>query len=130
MKRIDVSIDKGAVLDDVKRLSANAAQQRGDALHVATDDDAEVLDRFFERVEDEIVMFFAPYAKDGLVFCMPESWDDALTESLKRGLKNAFVSGVLSKWYLLAGVDSVYLGMFAGSMEDIKRLLDSRKKPL
>lgn len=131
MKRIDVSIDKGAVLDDVKRLSANAAQQRGDALHVATEDNREVLDVFYTEVENEIVLLLPKYAKGGdmgISFDVPENWDSGLEEGLKRRVKDALLFGVLAKWYGLAG-ESVYTDMFVGVMNEIAGVLNKRVKP-
>ena len=129
MKVINIAIDKGGVLDGIKRITANAAQQRGDDLHVATDDNEDLLDGFYDEVVGEIVVLLSRYASEGFVFTMPENWDVSLEASLAKRVNDAVVFGVLAKWYSLSG-ESIYGSMFEGTIEEIIAVLDKRVKPV
>ena len=131
MKEVRADIKDSEVLVEVKRLSANAAQQRGDALHVATDDNDALLAGFFGEVQNEIVMVLSKYAKEdsGIVFTLPDNWDSALEGVLKKRVKDAFVFGVLAKWFLLAN-ESVYSTMFKGCIDEIHEVLNKRIRPV
>lgn len=129
MKEIAVNINKSEILTAIKRITANAAQQRGDGLHVATDDDEDLLDGFYDEVVGEIVVLLSRYASEGFVFTMPENWDVSLEASLAKRVNDAVVFGVLAKWYSLSG-ESIYGSMFEGTIEEIIAVLDKRVKPV
>lgn len=129
MKEIAVNINKSEILTAIKRITANAAQQRGDGLHVATDDDEDLLNGFYDEVVGEIVVLLSRYASEGFVFTMPENWDVSLEASLAKRVNDAVVFGVLAKWYSLSG-ESIYGSMFEGTIEEIIAVLDKRVKPV
>lgn len=129
MKEITVNIDKSEILTAIKRITANAAQQRGDGLHVATDDNEDLLDGFYDEVVGEIVVLLSRYASEGFVFTMPENWDVSLQTSLAKRMNDAVTFGVLAKWYSLSG-ESIYGSMFEGTIEEIIAVLDKRVKPV
>ena len=131
MKEVKVTIDRESVLAGVQMITANAAAQRGDALHVATDDNGELLEGFYDEVLRELIALLSKYAKegDGLVFSLPDNWDAELTPTLSKGVNDAVLFGVLAKWYSLAG-ESIYGSMFEGSIEEIVEVLNKRVKPV
>lgn len=129
MKIIECSKSQEEVLTEVMRISANAALQRGDAAHVATEDNEELLGAFFEEVKAEVVLLLSKYINSDLAFSMPENWDFSLEKTLKAIVKSVLVYGVLAKWYALSG-DSVYGDMFSSTIEEILSILRKRVKPV
>lgn len=123
-----IDIVLGNVLAEVKRISANAALQRGDAAHVATDDNDTLLEKFFAQVQNEMVASIK-YAKKPTEFEVPANWDSSLKDSVQERVNDALIYGVLAHWYSLSA-ESVYSQMFAGCIEEINVLLNRRVKPV
>lgn len=132
MKNIVCRIPKGDVFEDVYRVTANAAQQSGNALRVATEDNRELLEVFYREVRGEVVMVLFEFAyadeEECVNFSLPENWDSSLEKNLSGRLRDSMLYGVLARWYALSG-DSIYGAMFEGVMEEIAEILHKRVKP-
>lgn len=134
MKMFDVKIAYTDVATAVMMVTANAAQQRGDAAHIATEDNDSLLKLMFAEVGCEVSALLSKYASSTITtdadfsFSLAENWDDALEDALKRRLKDVFVYGVLARWYTLSG-DSVYGAMFQGGIDEIVKMVNKRVKP-
>ena len=63
MKEIAVNINKSEILTAIKRITANAAQQRDDDLHMATDDNEDLLDGFYDEVVGALALLFCDKKK-------------------------------------------------------------------
>ena len=128
MKTYNINISEDEILTAIYRLTANAAQQRKDALHVATEDNKDLLVGFIEDGKRVLRKSLGRYAAGGLDYSMPEAWPercddiDALSDSFLRNY-------VLAEWYGLSGEGDRYLAVANVALEDIGSVLGKRIKP-
>lgn len=120
MKNYEVTINEEGIYTAVYNITANAAVQRGDAAHVATEDNKGVLKEFLEKGKAFIGPALGRYGS-GLKYSMPASWSfkDEIDERV-----NAFlVDYVMASWVgLVAEVEKPVLELLS--------ILNKRNKPL
>lgn len=127
--RVTYTIDKGKVLTEVRRLTAYAAQRKGEEgafeRMAATESDEGLLEQFWKSAcaaateqlkeyarmidagEDESGDGIATYRTDGIatyqayeaVMEMPSLYDKKLNESIEGSLQGFFVNIIASKWF-------------------------------
>ena len=76
MKGYTVDI-KDSVLTNVYRRTANAAQQRGDGIRVATADNEGMLNQFLASGLRIVEAALGRYGNGGMNYSMPENWNYA-----------------------------------------------------
>ena len=120
MKSYEVNIVEEDIFDAVYNITANAAAQRGDALHVATEDNKGVLVEFLEKGKTVVATALGRYG-NGLKYSMPESWDfeDEVNERVNKFL----VDYIVASWMgLAAEIELPALELIT--------ILNKRKKPI
>ena len=99
MKSYEVNIVEKDIFDAVYNITANAAVQRGDAAHVATEDNKGILQEFLEKGKALVSAALGRYG-NGLEYSMPANWDfeDEINNRVNAlGLKEKVVVSFLSK---------------------------------
>lgn len=134
MKTYTLDIKEDDILVSVYRKTANAAQQRADALHVATEDNKDILMQFLESGKRLVEAALGRYGngmeypiENGveqpsvLKYSMPASWDfeDDINERVDKFLADY----VTASWYALTA--EVELPVI-----ELMSILNKRKKPL
>jgi hypothetical protein len=124
----EVNITEDNVLTGVCRLTANAAVQRGDAQHVATVDEIDMLKQFISEGKGLIKKALGRYSTEELGYSMPKEWPDRSEEITK--LAEVFLTNyTIAKWYELNGTGDRFLNVANEALEEIGILLGKRNKP-
>lgn len=133
MKEYSVDLNLSKRAEDVYRLTANAAKERGDADHVATEDNADMVNRLFAGAMPMLKMAFGRYfvtSNNGVVtYCMPENWkvnEDAVAECCAEFLANYGVA----KWFELSGTGDRFIQAANDALEGLNQFLNKRIKPI
>lgn len=107
MKSYEVNIVKEEIFDAVYNITANAAQQRGDDAHVATEDNKGILEEFLEKGKTVVAAALGRYGSgieypviDGvkqpsvLKYSMPANWGfkDEVDERVNKFLADYIVA--------------------------------------
>lgn len=128
MKQYSISIKEENVLKEIYRLTANAAVQRGDAQHVATEDNKDILLRFIAEGARLLEKAIGRYSTGGTGYSMPENWPDRSSDI--DGLSESFlVNYSIAKWYELNGTGERFISSANEALEEIARILNKRIKP-
>lgn len=120
MKTYKVEIEEVEICDAVYNITANAAAQRGDAAHVATEDNKGILEEFLEKGKVIVAAALGRYG-NGLEYSMPDNWNykDEIDERV-----NAFlVDYVVASWMGLSEAVEV-------PILELMSILNKRNKPL
>lgn len=120
MKNYKVKIVEEDILDAVYNITANAAVQRGDAAHVATEDNKGILQEFLEKGKALVSAALGRYG-NGLEYSMPANWDfeDEVNERVNKFL----VDYIVASWMgLAAEIELPALELIT--------ILNKRNKPL
>ena len=120
MKTYNVEIEEAEICDAVYNITANAAAQRGDAAHVATEDNKDILEEFLEKGKVIVAAALGRYG-NGLRYSMPDNWNykDEIDERV-----NAFlVDYVVASWMGLSEAVEV-------PILELMSILNKRNKPL
>lgn len=137
MKSYYLDIEADSVLEPVYRLTANAAQQRGDALHVATEDNKDMLLQFLGEATIRLEGIFGRYwvglktidDKSVFVYSMPDNWPQKVNEV--NGLVESFLANyVTAKWIELWGTAEGFVNTANEVLGRIVELLNLRSKPI
>lgn len=132
MKEYSVDIDKEDILTEVYRLSANAAKERGDVLHVATADNADVVERLLAEGMGPLVATFGRYFLEyigwQIKFSMPENWSERLKDAIEENCRVFLINFTLGRWFALSGVDTGHMQVAGTYLNNIKDLLTKRYK--
>lgn len=122
-------INTGNVAEEVYRLTANAAVQRGDAQAVATEDNGDLINVFIEDGKKLLEKALGRYSTGELGYSMPENWKDRSKDV--NGHAGTFLKNyVLSKWYELNGTGERFIAMANEALECIVLILNKREKPI
>lgn len=120
MRNYEVKIEEERIYAMVYNITANAAVQRGDGLHVATDDNKPLLQEFLEKGKVLVAAALGKYG-NGLKFSMPESWD---SKNELDDRVNAFLADyVLASWMGLTAEANV-------PVIELASILNKRNKPI
>lgn len=134
MKVYSVNLDLEERAKDVYRLTANAAKERGDDDHVATEDNAEMVNRLFAAAMPMLKMAFGRYfvsSEQGKIeYGMPENWfadEAAVAECCAEFLANYGVA----KWFELSGgTGERFIQAANDALEALNLALYKRVKPI
>lgn len=120
MKNYKVKIVEEDIFDAVYNITANAAAQRGDALHVATEDNKDILEEFLEKGKVLVAAALGRYG-NGLEYSMPASWDfeDEVNERVNKFL----VDYIVASWMGLSAETQL-------PALELITILNKRKKPI
>lgn len=137
MKDFSITIAYADIAAEVYRLTANAAMERGDGLHSATEDNAEVVNGFISDGGKFVRKAFGRYMKNfssengfSVDYSMPDNWKEAETE-IKELCIQALVYYSAAKWLGLSGGDGgAFLTVMSSALELLETVLDKRKKPI
>ena len=146
--RVTYTIDKKAVLREVKRLTAfGGSRKKGeeDAYErmSATDSDEGMLEHFWKAAcsaATEQLMHYARSIENDVegdnpcyevVMEMPSLYDTELNDSIKDSLQNFFINIITSKWYKITSPDdeAKYAADALGYMQDVEKKIYHRKRP-
>ena len=132
MKQYEVSITEELVLKGVYQLTANAAVQRGDAQHVATVDNKNMLLQFLGEGKKSLEKAFGRYSVgvvgDKFYYSMPGEWPDRSAEV--NSLSEIFLMNyAIAKWYELHGTGDRFLSAANEALNEIIVMLGKRNKP-
>ena len=121
MKAYEVKIEKEKIYKAVYNITANAAQQRGDALHVATEDNINILEEFLEEGRAVVAAALGKYGNGGVKYSMPASWD--FKEEVDEKAHAFLVGYIVARWMgLTAQVEIPVL--------ELMSILNKRNKPI
>lgn len=132
MKPYNINIIEDNILKGVYRLTANAAVQRGDAQHVATVDNKDMLSQFIGEGEKLLKKALGRYSTGGedgvLGYSMPDEWPERDAEVTS--LAEVFLTNyAIAKWYELNGTGDRFLNVANEALGEIGVLLGKRNKP-
>lgn len=151
---IKLNIKKAAVYNEVDKTTAYVGSKLMDgnedtyARVFTTDDDREMLERFWRETCSAVVDEFKLFIKDvsapensqtvddaeifSLEMIMPSSFDDRLTSSIEMSLFSFFVSSILVKWFAVTNKGDVeyYQNQATAFGNEIRRKVFHRKKPI
>ena len=134
MKNYEVAIEKEKIYKAVYNITANAAAQRGDGLHVATEDNKDILMQFLESGKRLVEAALGRYGngmeypiENGvehpsvLKYSMPASWgfEDEVNERVNKFL----VDYIVASWMGLTAEVTM-------PMPELMSILNKRKKPI
>lgn len=129
MKMYDIGTSEDNILANVYRLTANAAQQRGDAVHVATADNKDMLTQYMNEGEVLLEKAFGRYAAGSQKYSMPENWPDRSAEITD--LAETFLTNyAIAKWYELNGTGERFIEVANAALVQIAEELNKRSKPI
>lgn len=152
--RINLSINKANVYDEVAKTSAYAgskkmAEDAGAYARVfTTDEDRLLLERFWLETCNNATNILKPFLVSvetqpishgidisrnyNVELEVSSSYDDTLTESVETSLYSYFVLAILAKWYAVANnVDAEATALEASaSMKDMIQKIYYKKKPV
>lgn len=120
MKSYKIQIVEDDIFDTVYNITANAAVQRGDAAHVATEDNKGILQEFLEKGKALVSAALGRYG-NGLEYSMPANWD--FEDEVNKRVNSFLVDYVLTSWMgLTAEVTMPVL--------ELTSILNKRNKPI
>lgn len=129
MRDYSITVEDNNIHTEVYRITANAAQQRGDAQNVATEDNADLVDKFIFDGKKLLEKALGRYSTGGLNFSMPENWPDRTADV--NGNAEVFLKNyALAKWFELNGTGERFLAMANEALEIIATILNKRDKPI
>ena len=123
------TIKTGDVAEEVYRLTANAAVQRGDAQAVATEDNKDLIDVFIKDGELLLEKALGRNSTGELGYSMPENWKDR-SKDIKDHADTFLKNYALAKWYELNGTGDRFIAMANEALECIVSILNKREKPI
>ena len=133
MRIYSVLFDYSALCDAVFRISANAAKERGDALHAATEEDKALIEGFIAGAMPALRTAFGRFVdgeeNGGIGYSMPENWK--VDEVTVRYCCTEFLTNyALARWYELSGVANGCMNAANAALEALRLCLGKRVKPI
>lgn len=143
MIEVTLTIDKESVYEEVAQTTSytGAKMDDEDAYEriFTTDDDKSMLERFWNESKNTIAnslkrILLNEQETDGtysLQLGLSSSFDEALTDSMRRSLFSFFVMNITAKWYTFTNKQEAtgYASEAATYIDDIMRKAFFRKKP-
>lgn len=143
MKKVTLTIDKESVYKEVAQTTSytGAKMDDEDAYEriFTTDDDKSMLERFWNESKNTIAnslkrILLNEQETDGtysLQLGLSSSFDEALTDSMRRSLFSFFVMNITAKWYTFTNKQEAtgYASEAATYIDDIMRKAFFKKKP-
>lgn len=130
-----LEIDKD-IRSQVYRLTANAAMERGDAVHVATEDNEDIIERFVVAALPVLRGAFGRYeAKVFLsgdvevIVNMPDNWNGSVDE-LRDLCRDFLVNMAVAGWFGLSGSGENFVSAANVALSGIGLLMEKRLKPV
>lgn len=120
MNTYEVKIVEEDIFDAVYNITANAAAQRGDAAHVATEDNKGILQEFLEKGKALVSAALGRYG-NGLEYSMPANWD--FEDEINNRVNTFLIDYVLTSWMGLTAEVTM-------PVIELMSILNKRKKPL
>ena len=133
MKILNITINKAKVLDNVSLATAYTGVKNGsetgfyERVSTVSEDD-KLLERFWKESIGEITDKLRPFiqvCRSGgeeleLIMEVSNSYDDALTETIKEDLKGSLTAGITARWFQITFPEK------AREMEEQARVLAGR----
>lgn len=143
MIEVTLTIDKESVYEEVAQTTSytGAKMDDEDAYEriFTTDDDKSMLERFWNESKNTIAnslkrILLNEQEMDGtysLQLGLSSSFDEALTDSMRRSLFSFFVMNITAKWYTFTNKQEAtgYASEAATYIDDIMRKAFFKKKP-
>ena len=143
MIEVTLTIDKESVYEEVAQTTSytGAKMDDEDAYEriFTTDDDKSMLERFWNESKNTIAnslkrILLNEQETDGtysLQLDLSSSFDEALTDSMRRSLFSFFVMNITAKWYTFTNKQEAtgYASEAATYIDDIMRKAFFKKKP-
>ncbi len=143
MIEVTLTIDKESVYEEVAQTTSytGAKMDDEDAYEriFTTDDDKSMLERFWNESKNTIAnslkrILLNEQETDGtysLQLGLSSSFDEALTDSMRRSLFSFFVMNITAKWYTFTNKQEAtgYASEAATYIDDIMRKAFFKKKP-
>lgn len=131
-----LTISYNTVATEVYRLTANAARERGEQLHIATEDNELMVYRFIEEGGNALANAFGRYLEEAMIattsmtidYAMPTGWK--WNEEVKEAAEMFLTNYAIAKWYEMAGTGERFLKAADAAIVCVKNLLDKRIKPV
>lgn len=138
-----LSLNKKEVYDEVEKTTSYTGAKKADSKEYerifATDDDKQMLERFWQESKNVICnslkRFIVNEEEIGDVYKLTlefsSSFDETLLESMQRSLFSFFVMTITSKWFVIANKPEAeeYATAALSNAEDIMRKAFFKKKP-
>lgn len=137
MKDYSIVLFPKEIARRVYELSAHAAKERGDAKHVATQDNEALIAGFVKDAVEHLTRAVGVYHKGTTVgdddvsidFCMPANWSEGWLPERDAQAFAAFYA--VAKWFEISGMDgAVFMAKAQESIGNIGYSLNRRMKPL
>lgn len=144
MKVVDITVNKGDVLNEVAKTTAySGAKMTGEEgayeRIFTTKSDREMLERFWTECQVSVCETLKKFLQQeettdegwNLKLGLSESFDDTLTKSIKKELFSFFVTGIVAKWYVFTNKKETgeYEGSASHLLVGIHKKVLFKKKP-
>lgn len=137
MKRYSISVGINDIATEVYRVTANAAVERGDAAHVATEDNEGMVERFviaaLPVLRGAIGRYDARVEYAGgnveVDITLPDNWRGT-AEELKAACMEYLIHMAVAGWYELAGTADRNINAANVALSGLGIILDRRTKPV
>lgn len=136
MQNYKIEILISNIANAVYRITANAESERGDNLHVATEDNATLIQAFVDNsihLLDEAVERYGAVEVIGdsviVDIDMPSNWA-AETEQLKDAVRVFLENYAIARWFELSGTADRYNEAAVTALARVTRMLEKRIRPI
>ena len=144
MKVVDITVNKGDVLNEVAKTTAySGAKMTGEEgayeRIFTTKSDREMLERFWTECQVSVCESLKKFLQQeettdegwNLELGLSESFDDTLIKSIKKELFSFFVTGIVAKWYVFTNKKEAgeYEGSASHLLVGIHKKVLFKKKP-
>lgn len=128
MTEYTINIEDNDVLVRVYNQTANAALQRGDALHVATEDNKDIITQFITEGKKLLNKALGRYSSGSLTYLMPGNWPNRSSE-VDEIAKSFLAHYSTAKWYELNGTGDRFINDANEMLVELSNILGKRNKP-
>lgn len=136
MNKHTIEITKTDIADAVYRLTATAEQQRSDNIMVATPDNKNLIHSFISdsisALNDAVEFYGYANTDANNVFIKintPSNWGGNI-DTVKETARIICENFAMARWFELNGTADQFNSAVIAAITKLKRILDTRKKPL